>query len=94
MVSTPKFSPPVHAFNAHKLVRALWLSFGLCLLGTCEVQAVTLSRPQVQSIVGVPLKVEIDLSKISEEESLDLQATLADQDTYNARGISMSTAIE
>ncbi len=94
MVSTPKFSPPVHAFNAHKLVRALWLSFGLCLLGTCEVQAVTLSRPQVQSIVGVPLKVEIDLSKISEEESLDLQVTLADQDTYNARGISMSTAIE
>ena len=66
----------------------------LCLIGMNNSQAVTLSRPQIKSNLGAPLKVEIDLSYISEEELVDLQASLADEAGYKASGIALNTGLE
>ena len=75
-------------------IRGAVLGFGLFALGISSAQAVTLSRPLIQSTLGAPLSVEIDLSNISAEESVDLQATLALESSYKAVGISLNTALE
>jgi pilus assembly protein FimV len=66
----------------------------LCLLGVTDSNAVTLNRPLIQSVVGEPLAVEISLSNISDEELVDLQASLADFSVYKANGIPVNTALE
>lgn len=60
----------------------LWVALSLAL--GSGAQALTLARPQVQSGLGEPLKVEIDFNEISVEEQRDLQARFASADTYQA----------
>ena len=67
---------------------------GLLLMGMSAAQAVNLSRPKIQSSLGTPLRVEIDLINISAEESVDLQATLAQESNYKSVGISLNPALE
>lgn len=63
------------------LRRALvWASLSLTLAG--GAQALTLTRPQVQSRLGEPLQAEIDFSEISALELRDLQSRLGSAETY------------
>lgn len=61
---------------------ALWAALSLTLLG--HAQALTLSRPLVQSKQGQALKAEIDILDISAQEQVDFQASLATPEVYKA----------
>jgi len=62
--------------------------------GLNQAQAVTLSRPVIESQLGQPLKVSIDLGNISPEESVDLQATFADPDSYKTWNVNINPALD
>jgi len=62
--------------------------------GLNEAQAVTLSRPVIESQLGQPLKLSIDLGNISPEESVDLQATFADPDSYKIWNVNINPALD
>lgn len=64
---------------------ALWAALSLSLIGSA--QALTLSRPVVQSKQGEALRVEIDISEITMAEQIDFQASLASPDVYKAAKI-------
>jgi FimV-like protein len=64
---------------------ALWAALSLSLIG--NAQALTLTRPVVQSKQGEALRVEIDISEISAAEQLELQANLASPEVYKAAQI-------
>jgi len=67
-----------HLFQRTALCAALSLSiFG-------SAQALTLSRPVVQSKQGEALRVEIDVSEISIAEQIELEATIASPEVYKA----------
>jgi FimV-like protein len=67
-----------HLFKQTALCAALSLSF----FGSA--QALTLSRPVVQSKQGEALRVEIDVSEITIAEQIELQATIASPEVYKA----------
>jgi FimV-like protein len=67
-----------HLFKQTALCAALSLSF----FGS--VQALTLSRPVVQSKQGEALRVEIDVSEISIAEQIELEAKIASAEVYKA----------
>ena len=67
-----------HLFQQTALCAALSLSF----FGSA--QALTLSRPVVQSKQGEALRVEIDVSEITIAEQIELQATIASPEVYKA----------
>ena len=64
---------------------ALWAALSLSLIGSA--QALTLTRPVVQSKQGEALRVEIDISEISAAEQIELQANLASPEVYKAAQI-------
>jgi pilus assembly protein FimV len=64
---------------------ALWAALSLSVFGSA--QALTLSRPVVQSKQGEALQAEIDISEITLTEQVDLQADLASQEIYKAAKI-------
>ncbi|BDU58932.1 ferrous iron transporter B [Limnohabitans sp. MORI2] len=67
-----------HLFKRTALCAALSLSvFG-------SAQALTLSRPVVQSKQGEALRVEIDVSEITIAEQIELEAKIASPEVYNA----------
>ena len=61
---------------------ALWAALSLSVFGSA--QALTLSRPVVQSKQGEALRVEIDVSEITSAEQIELQASLASPEVYKA----------
>jgi FimV-like protein len=61
---------------------ALWAALSLTLLG--HAQALTLSRPLVESKQGEVLKAEIDILDMSAKEQVDFQAALAAPEVYKA----------
>jgi FimV-like protein len=65
-----------------------------CVLGLSSTQAISLSGPKILSTTGAPLNIEIELTQIAPEESVDLEATLADEQSYKAHGINMNTGLE
>ncbi len=77
--------------NAHRSASnlfqrsALWAALSLSVFGSA--QALTLSRPIVQSKQGEALRVEIDISEITYAEQTELQANLASQEIYKAAQI-------
>ena len=60
----------------------LWAALTLTWLG--HAQALTLSRPLVQSKQGEALKAEIDILDITPKEQVDFQAVLAAPEVYKA----------
>ena len=78
--------------NLTQLARVTLLC--LCLLGLNIAQAISLSKPKILSATGAPLNIEIELTQIAPEESMGLEATLADQDSYKANGININTGLE
>jgi FimV-like protein len=80
------------SFPAYALFKksALWAALSLSLIGSA--QALTLSRPVVQSKQGEALRVEIDISEITMAEQIDFQATLASPDVYKAAKIDVPSS--
>ena len=66
---------------------ALWAALSLSVFGSA--QALTLSRPVVQSKQGEALRAEIDINEITLTEQVDFQADLASQEIYKAAKIEM-----
>jgi FimV-like protein len=78
--------PASHLFQKTALCAALALSvFG-------NAQALTLSRPVVQSKQGEALRAEIDVSEITLAEQIDFQANLASLEIYRASNIELPTS--
>ena len=63
----------------------MWAALSLSVFGSA--QALTLSRPIVQSKQGEALRAEIDIGEITFTEQVDLQADLASQEIYKAAKI-------
>lgn len=61
---------------------ALWAALSLAMLG--NAQALTLSKPVVQSKQGEALQVEIDIANLSKTEQTDFQASLASPEVYKS----------
>ena len=61
---------------------ALWAALSLSMLGNAE--ALTLSKPIVQSKQGEALQVEIDIANLSKAEQADFQASLASPEVYKS----------
>lgn len=76
----------IHLFQQTALCAALSLSiFG-------NVQALTLSRPVVQSKQGEALRAEIDVSEITIAEQIELEAKIASPEVYQAARVELPTA--
>jgi len=60
----------------------LWAALSVSIFGSA--QALTLSRPVVQSKQGEALRAEIDVSEITIAEQIELQATIASPEIYKA----------
>lgn len=74
---------------------ALALTFFLILLiAQGSAYAVSLRKPQIRSSTGEVLKVDIDLSSVSQDESKRLQVSLAEESEYQATGITRPSALE
>lgn len=69
---------------------ALWAALSLTLLGSA--QALTLSRPVVQSKQGEALKAEIEIVDMSAAEQVNFQAALASSDVYKATKLEVPTS--
>ena len=65
----------------------MWAALTLSLIGSA--QALTLTRPVVQSKQGEALRAEIDISEITLTEQIDFQASLASQEIYKAAKIEL-----
>ena len=68
---------------------ALALSFIL----TCEAQALQLSQPVLQSQLGQPLKLEVQISDLNAQEAQDFQAVLADETVYQTAKINRANGL-
>ena len=77
--------------NASSLFQrsAFWAALSLSLIGSA--QALTLTRPVVQSKQGEALRAEIDISEITLTEQVEFQASLASQEIYKAAKIELPT---
>jgi FimV-like protein len=69
---------------------ALCAALSLSVFGSA--QALTLSRPAVQSKQGEALRAEIDITEISMTEQVDFQASLANSEIYRAAKIDLPTS--
>ena len=78
--------PALHLFQR----TALWAAMSLSMLGSA--QALTLTRPVVQSKQGEALRAEIDIRDLSATEQVDLQASLASPEFYKAAKIDWPTS--
>ena len=70
------------------------LTCALLFVSLSPVHALTLSRPLIRSQIGQPLRLEIDVVNISPDESVDLQASLAEPSSYKGSNIVPNAALE
>ena len=83
MIQTPKISLPLR-----------WL-FSLFLVSmACNVSALQLGRPQIQSKLGEPLKLEVQVSDLSAQEAQEFQANLANSTVYQAAKITRVAGLD
>jgi len=68
----------------------LWAALSLSLFGSA--QALTLTRPVVQSKQGEALVAEIDINQIAPTEQVDLQATIASAEIYKATKVELPSS--
>lgn len=62
-------------------------------LWASQAQALSLGRVVVSSLLGEPLRAEIDFLDISADEAATLSAAIASQDAFQAAGISYGTIV-
>jgi FimV-like protein len=78
--------PVSRLFQRTAIAAALALSF------VTSAQALTLSRPLVQSKQGEALQAEIDITQISISEQQELEASLASADVYRAARVEVPSS--
>ena len=61
---------------------------------TCNAQALQLGLPVLQSQLGQPLKLEVQISDLSAQEAQDFQASLADDTVYQTAKINRVTGLD
>ena len=73
----------------------VWALVWAAALGLCSVQAsaFSLGRLSVQSALGEPLRAEIDILEISDEEVNSLRPRLAQPDAFRTNGMDYSPAL-
>src|SRR5687768_17407439 len=65
----------------------------LLSLPSTPAQALALGRVTVQSALGEPLRVEIDVPEITADEVASLKASVASPDAFRAAGMEFSPAL-
>jgi len=82
--------------KAHRSASNLFQRTALCAALSLSIfgsaQALTLSRPVVQSKQGEALRAEIDINEIATAEQIEFQASLASQEIYKAAKIDLPTS--
>ena len=63
------------------------LATTLAILTVCNANALQLGQPVVQSQLGEPLKIEVQISDLNAQEAQDFEATLANASVYQAAKI-------
>ena len=82
------FQPPL----IPQLLR--WLFSFLFFLFTSHALALQLGRPQIQSKLGEPLKLEVNISELSAQEAQEFQAALASSTVYQAAQINRVAGLD
>ena len=82
------FQPP----QTPQLLR--WLLSFVFFSITSNALALQLGRPQIQSKLGEPLKLEVQISELSAQEAQDFQANLASPTIYQTAQITRVTGLE
>ncbi len=78
----------IYMFQLIKMPIYLRYLMGLCLVTLAsQAMAFQLSRPQIQSKWGEPLKLEVQVSDLSAQEAQEFQANLANATVYQAAKI-------
>ena len=80
------------SLNAARFARSAVALAAACLLGS-SAWALGLGRLTVQSALGEPLRAEIEVTNLSEEEAGSLNLRLASPDAYRAAGIEFNPAL-
>lgn len=78
-------------FNLKHPMRAI--ASAILLLVTSQIHALNLSRPDVLSKIGEPIRAEILISDISPAEAKDLRANLADPTAFQTARVAINPAI-
>lgn len=71
-----------------------WLFSCFLLSLACNAHALQLGRPQIQSKLGEPLKLEVQVSDLSAQEAQEFQASLANSTVYQAAKITRVTGLD
>ena len=66
----------------------------LAFLLTANAQALQLGQPSLQSQLGQPLKLEVQISDLTAQEAQDFQAVLADETVYQTAKINRVAGLE
>lgn len=75
-------------------ISALALAAAVALgVASSDAQALALGRISVQSALGEPLRVDIDIPEINAEEASSLRATVASPQAFRAAGLEYSPAL-
>lgn len=70
------------------------LAMTLAILTVCNAHALQLGQPVVQSQLGEPLKLEVQISDLSAQEAQDFQALLANTSVYQAAKINRVNGLD
>ena len=71
-----------------------WLFSFLFFSITSHALALQLGRPQIQSKLGEPLKLEVQISELSAQEAQEFQAALASSTVYQAAQITRVAGLD
>ena len=82
-------------FQPHPIPLLLrWLISFLFFTIASNALALQLGRPQIQSKLGEPLKLEVEISELSAQEAQDFQVNLASPTIYQAAQITRVTGLD
>lgn len=71
-----------------------WLFSCFLVSLACHAHALQLGRPQIQSKLGEPLKLEVQVSDLSAQEAQEFQANLANSTVYQAAKITRVAGLD
>jgi len=80
----------MHRWKLSALAAAATLSLGLY---SSDASALALGRLSVKSALGEPLRAEIDLPQITEEEAGSLQTRPASAEVFRTQGVEFSPVV-
>ena len=70
------------------------LAMTLAILTVCNAHALQLGQPLIQSQLGEPLKLEVQISDLSAQEAQDFAASLANSSVYQAAKINRVNGLD